>query len=497
MPPICPPATADTNRTSVFIVQEDDACWGADPDVGALAPKGYEVRMTGETLIHNKQTIVSESIRTDRMRDTISEVAASVEGDLNYELSFRDFESLLEGAFADDFSYLIERTMSAGDVGVTGSTNQYDVLQGAIDFANFYVGSDVWVFGFELNTVNNGRMIIVTVDGADQFITVNNEITPITTLTDEDSGSGLPLTFKTPKGIFTDLEIQTSAIVGSATTDFLVDLNLEVGQSIRMERWDVAGNNGVFKISAIAANQLTLTDAFGADPALTVETAGVVVLTAQRLKNGTLRKSFLIEKFFGDITEFFYMTGCRVGSMSLNTAAQALVTGAFSFMGKEGRSQQTSVLGTSIPAGIKDALNATTNVGNITEAGVSLSTAIRSLALTIGNNLRTKPQIGSRTPVDIGYGFVDVTGTAEVYFEDAVLLAKFIAHLSSSLAFTFTDSDGNALVFTLPRLFFTSGSPTAPGGNDDVILSMEFTAVRSQVDDAVVILDALPAPIAV
>ena len=495
MPPICPPATADTNRTSIFIALEDDACWGADPDVGALSPKGYEVRMTGETLVHNKQTVVSESIRTDRMRDTISEVAASVEGDLNYELSFRDFETLLQGALANDFVYLIERTMAAGDVGVTGATNRYDVNQGAIDFANFYVGTDVWVFGFELNTVNNGRMIIATVDGADQFITVNNEITPATALADEDSGSGLPLTFKTPKGIFVDLEIQSTDTVGSATTDFLVDLNLEVGQSIRMERWDIAGNNGVFKIAGITANALTLTDAFGADPALTIETAGVVVLTAQRLKNGIARKSFLIEKFFGDITQFFYMTGCRVGSMSMSTAAQALVTGSFSFQGKEGVSQQASVLGTTIPAGIKDALNATTNVGNITEAGVSLSTAIRSLELTIGNNLRTKPQIGSRSPVDIGYGFVDVTGTAEVYFEDEVLLAKFLAHTSSSFAFTFTDGDGNALVFTLPRLFFTSGSPTAPGGNDDVILPMEFTAVRSQVDDAVVIIDALPAPI--
>lgn len=495
MPPICPPATADTNRTSIFYALEDDACWGADPDVGALAPKGFELRMTGETLVHNKQTIVSESIRTDRMRDTISEVGASAEGDLNFELSFRDWEAMLQGALADDFEYLIERTMAAGNVGVTGSTNQYDVNQGAIDFANFYVGSDVHVSGFELNTVNNGRMLIATVDGADQFITVNNEIVPAVTLADEDSGSGLPLTFKTPKGLFLDLEIQTTAIVGSATTNFLTDLNLEVGQTIRMERWDIAGNNGLFKVGAIAANSLTLTDVLGADPALTIESAGVVVLTAQRLRNGIARKSFLLEKFFGDIVQYMYFPGCRVGQMTLNTEAQALVTGTFSFQGKEGISQQTSVMGSLVPAGIKDALNATTNVGSIREGGVALSTAIRSIELTIGNNLRTKPQVGSRSPVDIGYGFVDLTGTASIYFEDEVMLAKFIGHTASSLSFTFTDGDGNSLVFTIPRLFFTSGTPTAPSGNDDVILPMEFTAVRSTVDDAVIIVDALPAPI--
>jgi len=495
MPPVCPPATADTNRTSLHYVIEDDACWGATPDVGALAPKGFELRMTGETLVHNKQTIVSESIRTDRMRDTISEVGASVEGDLNFELSFRDWEAMLQGALANDFEYIIERTMLAGDVGVTGSTNRYDVLQGTVDFENFVIGADVHVAGFELNTINNGRMLIVTVDAADQFMTVNNEVVPVTTLTDEDSGSGLPLVFKTPKGIFTDLEVQSNDGVGSGATDFLVDLNLAVGQTIRMERWDVTGNNGVFKIAALTANLMTLTTVAGANPALTIETAGTVILTAQRLKNGKERKSFLLQKLFGDITQYFYMTGCRVGQMTLNTEAQALVTGSFSFQGKEGISQQTSVLGSEVPAGIKDALNATTNVGNISEAGVPLSTAIRSIELTIANNLRPKPQLGSRSPVDIGYGFIDITGTAAVYFEDAALLAKFIAHTSSSLAFTFTDSDGNVLVITIPRLFFTTGSPMAPGGNDDVILSMEFTAVRNVVDDAVIIIDALPAAI--
>lgn len=495
MPPVCPPSTADTNRTSIHIVQEDDACWGADPDVGALAPKGYEVRMTGETLVHNKQTIVSNSIRTDRMRDTLSEVGASVEGDLNFELSFRDWEPALEGALADNFIYLLERTFLAGDVGVIGATNRYSVLQGALDFADYIVGADLWVSGFELNTVNNGRMIISDVDIGDAFLEVNNEIVPTTTLTDEDSGSGLPLVFKSPKGVFLDLEVVASDQISSVTTDFLVDVNLEVGQTFRMEGWDIAGNNGVLKITALAANLLTMTTVAGDDPALAVESAGQVTLTAQRLKNGILRKSFLLEKFFGDITQFFYMTGCRIGTMSLSVEAQALVTGTFAFQGKEGVSVQASVLGTKVPAGIKDALNATTNVGNIEEGGIALATAVRSIELSIANNLRPKPELGSRSPVDIGYGFIDVTGTLSAYFEDQALLNKFIDHTASQLSFTFTDSDGNVLIFTLPRLFFSSGTPTAPGGNEDVILPMEFTAVRSTVEDAVIIIDALPAPI--
>jgi len=486
MPHICPPATADTNRTSIFYAIEDDDCWGATPEPPPLAPKGFELRMTGETVIHNKATIVSETIRTDRMRDTISEVGATAEGDINFELAFRDLESLLEGAFANDFVYLLERTFGAGDLEAINATNRISVVAGAVDFAGFIAGADVHISGFIDNTINNGRMLITTVDGADVFIVVDTEVFPVTPLTDE-TPVGTTLV-RTPKGNFTDLEIQTSSTVGSATTDFLVDVNLEVGQSIRMEGWDVAASNGVFKITAISANLLTLDTT-----ALTIETAGVVTLTAQRLKNGFARKSFVIEKFFGDVTQFMSFTGMRVGNMTLNVESQALVTGVFSFMGKEGVSSQVTVLGSQIPAGIQDALNATTNVGNIEEGGIDLVTAIRSIDIAIGNNLRQKPQVGSKSSVDIGYGFVDVTGTMSVYFEDATLLAKFIDHTESSLTFTFTDSDGNSMVFTLPRLFFTSGSPTAPGGNDDVILGMEYTAVRSQADDAVVIVDALPA----
>ena len=116
MPTNCPNATADTNRVSLFISPEDDDCWGGTPDTGPLAPKAYELRMTGETLVHNKQTVVSETIRTDRMRDTLSEVAVSVEGDINFELSFRDWELMLQGALAADFVYLVERTFATGQL---------------------------------------------------------------------------------------------------------------------------------------------------------------------------------------------------------------------------------------------------------------------------------------------------------------------------------------------------------------------------------------------
>lgn len=486
----CPQPTADTNRVSLYISPEPDDCWGADPGVGALAPKAYELKMTGETLVHNKQTTVSNVIRTDRMRDTLSEVGVSTEGDINFELTFRDLDLMLQGALANNFTYLIERSIPAGAVNAVSATNRFVVTSGGTDFDNFVAGADVWVSNFEDFAKNNGRFLISALGAGGSYLQVNPEATGVT-LGDETPTSGVALVFKTPKGVFTDLEITGANTMTSVTTNFLTGLNLSVGQNIRIDGSSVAGNNKVVKIASIAAHLLTFTNA-----GLTAATPGdTIILTAARLKNGIARKSFLVEKKFGDVLKFIHMTGMRVGQMSLNVESQALVTGTFSMQGKEGLGTDTSVLGTIIPAGIKDALNATTNVGQIEEGGIALSTAVRSIALTVNNNLRTKPQIGSRSPVDIGYGFVDVTGTLTAYFEDLLMFNKFVNHTSSQLAFRFTDSETNVLVFTLPRLYFSSGTPQAPQGNDDVMQPMEFTAVRSNDDDAVIMIDALPGPI--
>jgi len=491
--PICPSPTADTNRVSLYVSPEP--CWGQAPGTAALAPKAYELKMTGESLVHNKQTVVSNVIRTDRMRDSLSEVGASAEGELNYELSFRDFDFLIEGAFAANIEYLVERTVVApGDISAVSATSLFSVLAGAINFTGFVPGADVHVSGYEDTAKNNGRFLISAVGAAGVSLTVNSERAGSATILDDEVPTDplfLP-TFKTSKLSWTDLVVASDTTITSATLNFLTDVNLAVGQHIRIEGAANPANNKVVKIVGISATTLT----FAPGTALVAAAAATLVLTAARIRNGIERKSYLVEKKFGDVDKYVAFTGMRVGQMSLNVESQALVTGSFSMQGKEGAGSETSVLGTIIPAGIKDALNATTNVGQIEEGGTAVETAIRSVMISINNNLRPKPQIGSKSPVDIGLGFVDVTGTLTAYFEDLAMFNKFINHTSSQLSFRFTDSESNVLVFTLPRLYFSAGTPQAPQGNDDVMLGLEFTAVRSNVDDAVIILDLLQGPIA-
>jgi len=217
------------------------------------------------------------------------------------------------------------------------------------------------------------------------------------------------------------------------------------------------------------------------------------------LKNGNGRKSLVLEKFFSDIVEYLGFNGLRGATMTFTAESGSIVNGAFTINGKEALldvDPTASRSGQTVPSTVNDPLNGTTNLGTIEEAGVALTTALQSIELEIGNNLRVKPQIGSKSPIDVGYGFVDVTGTVTAYFQDMALYRKFINHTSSSLRFRFTDGDGstgNVMEFTIPKLFFSDGNPTAEGGNDDVLLPLEFTAVRDATTSAVLVIDIVEA----
>jgi len=247
-----------------------------------------------------------------------------------------------------------------------------------------------------------------------------------------------------------------------------------------------AENNVIHEITVIAATTLTL-----GNSTLTTEAVATITFTGKLLKNGIKRKSLLVEKHLADVDEYGATRGLRGGTMNFNIESQAIVGGIISFTGKQLLPAAASILGASQTAGITDALNATSNVGTITEGGVALTTALRSITMEIGNNLRVKPQVGNKFPVDVGYGFIDVTGNMTAYFQDRVLWEKFINHTASSLSFRFTDSAGNVLIFNLPRLYFGDGNPTTPGGNEDVLVPLDFVAVRETTRDATIILDMI------
>lgn len=380
---------SQSNRAALYFSEE--ITWNETPSSPIMTALPY----TSESLGHQKQTIVSNQIRDDRMRDTVAEVAVSAEGDINFELQYTDFQKFFEAALGGTFT-----TFSYTGAGTAGN------LQ--------FSGNDI--------------------------------IAPANTWA-----------------------------------------GLVVGQYVKITGAAQSGNNGIRKVTAKSSTNLTVDGA-----AFTAEDNSTATVTGKVLRNGVVRKSFLIEKRFADIGKYFYFRGMRVGQLRLALESEQMITGSMSFMGAEGVPANASIgNATSNPESSDGVMNATANVGNLTEGGVSLVTAIRSIHLTVNNNLRKLSKLASRTAGDINYGTLDVTGTLEAYFEDVALLQKFINHAQSSLSFRATDPAGKVLIFTIPALYFLNGNPTVGGLNQDIMLPLEWQAIRDANTNCQIQIDAL------
>lgn len=386
------PTFAAANNASLRIFEE--VTWAATPSSPAMT----ELKYTGESLNHNKETVESSVIRSDRMRDDLLQVGVGAEGDINFEFCFADLDLLIEGAMMSDFV-----------VATTG------------------------IMSIDANTTSN------------KFI--------------------------------------------RTTGSFIVD-GFVVGCWIRPSGYVAAGNNAVRRVTAVSALELTVDDT---DTTLVTEAGtGNEKIDAKFIKNGTTLKSYLIEKAFTDISKFVYFLGCRVNQMQLSITAKEIVTGSFGMMGQKGVSGASSI-GTTTAAGIKTALTASANVGTVTKDNVALASYIKTLNFTLGNNIRSQDAIGNLAHVGLTPGFSEAKGTIEFFLSDLDMYQAMENHTSMALSMRFTDPSGNVMILTLPKIYLAKSTANSTGGNTDVMLSCEMSAVRDSVSGCLIQIDSLAA----
>lgn len=380
-------AQADSNRVKIRFSTE--TAWGED----VSGPATTELRITSESLTHSKETVVSETLRSDRQRDSVLETAVSASGDINFELAYSDYESM--------FAQALRSTISSATVSDASTT-----------FA-------------------------------------------------------------------------ASSITGAAATNFVASFN--VGQFIKIKSTGYTDNDSVARISALTSTLITVTGT-----TLTASVGISAAITGRTLINGTTKSSYFMEADFTDLTAVKYFQGMRVDGMSINVASQQVITGVFSFVGKKGYTASTSRASTTTSAGTNTPMTAGANVTDIFENNVKLSTIVQSLAINLANNSRTRPQVGATNSAEPGDGGVDVSGNLTVYMEDKSLYDKMVDHTSSSIFVKMKDTSGNYIIVSMPTVYFQSGDPQAPGIDQDVFVSLDWTAIRNTTEDATIRMDFLP-----
>lgn len=212
--------------------------------------------------------------------------------------------------------------------------------------------------------------------------------------------------------------------------------------------------------------------------------------TSNVLINGTTERSFYLERYHADVTQYFKFAGMVVNSMSLSVSAGQISTGSFDFVGKDSSLSATSINDpTAYTAqSTTTAFNGIDNVASIYEGGSELSGVfVQSLSLQVNNNVRGLKAIGSAGSQDIGVGAFEVTGSLQVYFANSTLYNKLINNTETSLKFNLNDGPlgvgGNNYLIEFPRTKYESGSINTGGMNQDVMQTLNFRALRKTTSD--------------
>jgi len=206
-------------------------------------------------------------------------------------------------------------------------------------------------------------------------------------------------------------------------------------------------------------------------------------IRASFLSNGVVSKSFMMEKAFTDVGEFFTFTGMRVGTAEINIAPGAILNGAFGFQGENATVQGTSIIAgmlspETVPIAANDVFNAVDNVGNVLIDGVSdPAVCFTEVSFSIDNSLRFQPCIGQLESSGIGVGRTQVSGTLAAYFVNRTFYERYLNFTTTAISFTVT-LGGNTYLIDFPSVKFTSGEVVAGGNDQDVLVNLEFTAKR-------------------
>lgn len=250
---------------------------------------------------------------------------------------------------------------------------------------------------------------------------------------------------------------------------------LEVGQWFKLIAPGDPANNAFLKLASRTSTSITVT-AGTPIPGTGSRPVAATQIKSSRVKNGTVQRSFSIEKEFADVSQFFLYKGMTASKMSLQFQSGSILGGSFDFMGTVSvRADATQLPGTPVTSQTFDVMNAVSGVGSIYEAGVPLAgTFIKSLNLDVDNALRGQDAIGTMGFVGIASGTVSVGGAVEMYLADGTMYDKLVNNTSSSLSWFVRDGNGNGYVYTAEKVKFSGGGVTAGGLNQDVMLSMNW-----------------------
>lgn len=185
-------------------------------------------------------------------------------------------------------------------------------------------------------------------------------------------------------------------------------------------------------------------------------------------KVGGALSSYVIEKGFTDLGQYFKYNGCKCNKMSLSVSPEGLIQTGFDFTGAK-ETVGTSPFDATITDLGKQSFSAFQ--ATILEGGSAIATVTQISSLTLENNLDGNVYVvgGAGERAALPEGKVKVSGTLEAMFDSLTLYNKAKNSTESSLKITWTFGDGlgsvgnESLELLIPELIYSPNAPEVSG----------------------------------
>ncbi len=244
-----------------------------------------------------------------------------------------------------------------------------------------------------------------------------------------------------------------------------------VGMLIRVTGAGESANNAVFTVTVVTALEMTVSENLVQEAA-----SAAVKIQGEYAENGVTDSSFSVERQWTDLATplFDLFTGVVPIEWNISAQPDTMITGSMTTLA------QAMVTGTGTEDASPDDIDTAEAVDSFTgslEEGGSASAIVTAFDMTATWNGAGTPVIGSNQIQSVEKGRLNVTGNISAYFQDAVLLNKFLNETESSLRLAFQDaaSPANELNLFIPALKYT-GADRSPSGDEPLIMNMPFQA---------------------
>jgi hypothetical protein len=193
---------------------------------------------------------------------------------------------------------------------------------------------------------------------------------------------------------------------------------------------------------------------------------------------GTTPKFMTIEDAAVDIAQYRQFAGLGVSSMSLSIAPNQMIGATFSMVGKDLTQAVAPLDATPTAPSANQPFDSYT--GTLSEGGSTIA-IVASVDLTLTNSLAPTFVVGSDSTPQLEFGRAVVEGTLTAYYQDAVLINKFLNETASTLTLAIADpGSANTYTFLIPEVKY-NGADVPVANEQSRVITLPFVGIYDTV----------------